>query len=243
MKGQDEMKKAAVKAALDYIKEKYFSSDGDMVVGFGTGTTVSFAFSELAKRRNIIAVPTSGITERAIRPMGVPVKYLSEVDGEVEFDIDGADEVDPRFNLIKGGGGCHTIEKEVAKRSKELIIVVDESKLVDYLGQKSLLPVEVERGKVESVIEELRKRNIGTGQVRLVEGQCYITDRKNIMMDVKLRLRKFGDELVELEREINSIDGVLENGIFAERRADIVFVGKADGSVEVLKPGGSQLSQ
>lgn len=235
---RDEMKKAAVSAALDYIKEKHFNSDEDMVVGFGTGSTVSFAFPVLTKRRNIIAIPTSGITETAIRGTGVPVKYLSEVNGQVAFDLDGADEVDPRLNLIKGGGGCHTIEKEVAKRSKELIIVVDETKLVDYLGQRSLLPVEVQRGKVASVIREFMERNIGSGHARMVEGKCYITDRKNIMVDVKLRLRKFGDELIELEKEINSIDGVVENGIFAKRRADIVFVGKADGTVEVLKPGG-----
>lgn len=233
---QNEMKKMAVDAALKYIKEKYLSSNDDIIVGFGTGTTASLAFPELAKYKNIIAVPTSYITEKEIRRLDIPMKYLSEINETIAFDIDGADEVDPRLNLIKGGGGCHTMEKMVAKKSKELIVVVDESKLVKYLGQKSLLPIEVERGKVGSVIEELRNRNIGFGRVRIIDGEYYMTDRKNIMIDVWLRLRMFGDELKELEREINSIDGVVENGIFAERKANIVFVGTQNG-IKVLKEG------
>lgn len=232
---QNQLKKKAALSALEYIEKKYLKSKEDILVGVGTGSTVSFAFPGLSGRKEVTAIPTSHRTEDRIRKLGMRVRYLKDIgDRKIAVDIDGADEVDPKFNLIKGGGGCHTMEKEVAKRSKELVIVVDETKMVDYLGQTHAVPVEVERGKIEEIIQELKERNIGYGRVRMKSGRYYITDRKNIMIDVRLRLRRVGEQLVELEEDINSINGVVDNGIFAKRKADKVFVGKKDG-VEVLE--------
>lgn len=227
----DNLKSDAVKAALDYVRTKYLSSSQRIYMGAGSGTTVKKAFSYLAEYKNMVAVPTSSETESLLFDLEIETREIEMVD-EIDFDLDGADEVEPSLALIKGGGGCHTWEKRVAKKSKELIIVVDQTKLVDYLGQSFPVPVEVKEAKADKVMEKLEE--IGPGKIRKVNKKKFTTDQGNIIIDVKLQRSYQGVELVELERKINRIDGVIDNGIFAERQADIVFVGTEKG-VKILR--------
>ena len=137
---REELKSLAVEGAMDWI-ESHFDLSSELTIGAGSGSTVTYSFSRLADYPNLTAVPTSSDTENKLLEYGVEVNQLDDVD-ELVFDLDGADEVDPGLNLIKGGGGCHYREKMVAKKSELLIIVVDQSKMVDYLGQTFPLPVE-----------------------------------------------------------------------------------------------------
>ena len=221
---QDELKKRAAHAAMDWIQENY-STRKKMYIGVGSGSTVSFAFPRLAENTHTVAVPTSDRTEDELRNLGMTIGSLDAVEA-LHFDIDGADEVDPNLNLIKGGWGYHTREKRVAKKSQKFIVVIDKTKMVDYLGQKRPVPLEVEEPMIGSVTEELK--SFGLPRIRKHEGKIFYTGEGNPIMDLKLTRQFPSSELVQLERDINGIRGVIENGIFASRPADLVFIGYPD---------------
>jgi len=210
---QDNQKQAAAIAALDYIP-------GECIVGVGTGSTVNFFIDALAGMRGQIegAVASSLATETRLRRHNIPVLDLNSVD-EIPVYVDGADEVTRHKHMIKGGGGALTREKIVAAASRTFVCIVDEAKLVDRLGTFPL-PVEVIPMARGHVARELVRLG---GQPQLREG--FTTDNGNIILDVHhLEIT----DPCALESEINQITGVVTNGLFAIRSADIVILGSND---------------
>jgi ribose 5-phosphate isomerase A len=209
-----DLKIKAAKAALEYIKE-------DMVVGVGTGSTVNFFIKELAAIKHKIdaCVSSSKATEALLRAEGIPVIDLNSV-VDLPIYIDGADEVTESGSMIKGGGGAHTREKIVANVAQQFICIVDESKLVRHLGH---FPVAVEVIPLaRSMVARELVRMGGDPEYR--EG--FITDNGNIILDV---FNFTIDAPMDLEDRINRITGVVENGVFAHRVADVVLLASQDG--------------
>jgi len=210
---QDELKKQVAQSALEYIK-------GLSIIGVGTGSTVNFFIEMLADFKGEIegAVSSSDATSQRLKNVGIPVLELNNV-GDIEVYIDGADEVDPRKKLIKGGGGALTREKIIAAASKQFVCIVDESKCVDVLGQFPL-PIEVIPMSRSYVAREMVKLG---GQP--VWREDYYTDNGCEILDVhNLNITN----PMELERTINDITGVVTVGLFAHRDADIVLIGKGN---------------
>ncbi|MGM9454018.1 ribose-5-phosphate isomerase RpiA [Legionella bozemanae] len=209
-----ELKMKAAKAALQYIED-------DMVVGVGTGSTVNFFIKELAtiKHRIDACVSSSKATEALLRQEGIPVIDLNSVQ-DLPIYIDGADEVTEHGEMIKGGGGAHTREKIVAQVAEKFICIVDESKFVKHLGN---FPVAVEViPQARSMVARKLVQLGGDPEYR--EG--FITDNGNIILDVfNLTI----NEPMDMEDRINRITGVVENGIFAHRTADIILLASQDG--------------
>jgi len=219
MYGQDiELsKKIAAERAVEFVK------DG-MLVGLGTGSTAEYAIRKLAKKNlDIIAIPTSKRTEKLAKKLKIPLAKMNEY-REIDMDIDGADEVDPQFNLIKGGGGAHTREKRIAERAKVFIVIVDHTKLVKKLGNFPVA-IEVESSKRNFVEEKLKKLG-GIPRLR----KNFITDSGNIIIDTRFDI----ENPYELEEKLDSIPGVIENGIFSKRKPEMVIVGYGT-EVEILK--------
>jgi ribose 5-phosphate isomerase A len=211
---QDEKKRRAAEAALAFVED-------DMVVGVGTGSTVNFFIDLLAgmKQRIEGAVASSEATEKRLRERGIPVVALNSVH-EVPVYVDGADEATRHLKLIKGGGGALTREKIVAAASRQFVCIVDNSKLVDVLGRFPL-PVEVIPMAQSYVGRELAK--LGG---RPVLRQGFTTDNGNIIVDVyDLKIL----DPVEMEERINHIAGVVSNGLFARRGADVLLVAGDSG--------------
>lgn len=225
-----ELKELSVNAAVDWLKNHYSAKD-NLTVGVGSGTTVSYAFFKLSTFEKLVAVPTSKETEAGLREHDITIKSTEDAERLV-FDIDGADEVDQSFNMIKGGGGSHYQEKKIAKKSNLLVIVVDQRKLVDYLGQTFPVPVEILPHAKDDVIESLVA--YGNPSLRKDGGELFLTDNNNLILDVSLEKRHTGEEFYDMEDSINKIEGVVENGLFVHRKADIVFVGTQSG-VKILK--------
>lgn len=206
------------------------------IVGLGTGSTTAFAIQALGDRlksgdlKDIKGVPTSFQAIVLARQAGIPLVSLDEID-HIDIAIDGADEVDPQKNLIKGGGAAHTQEKIVDTLARQFIVVVDSGKLVDHLGSTFLLPVEVIPMAVTPVMRSIEKLG-GKPQLRMGVKKAgpVVTDNGNLVVDVKFdRI----DNPAELEKTLNNIPGVLENGIFAEV-TDVVLVGEVkDGKPSV----------
>ena len=210
---QDELKQQVAKAAIEYVK-------GQSIIGVGTGSTTNFFIEMLADFKNDIegAVSSSIGTSERLKKVGIPVVELSEV-GQIGVYVDGADEVDPRKKLIKGGGGALTREKIVAAASDKFVCIVDSSKQVDVLG-KFPLPIEVIPMARSYVAREMVKMG---GQP--VWRQDYITDNGCEIIDVhNLSIV----DPMEMERVINNIAGVVTVGLFALRDADGVLVGKGE---------------
>lgn len=229
---QEELKQVAVTGAMEWIEEN-FDLTSELKIGVGSGTTVAYSFPRLADYDQLTAIPTSSTTREELSKRDVNVMELEGCEGRLAFDLDGADEVDPRLNLIKGGGGCHYREKMVANRSDLLLIAVDQSKLVDFLGQTFPLPVEIRGEKVDLTCERLM--DYGEPRLRRVNGDLFQTDNENVIVDLQLKRKPGQAELAKWEREINRIEGVVENGLFVSRKADRVFVGTEKG-LEVLEP-------
>ena len=211
---QDELKKAAAHAALDYL-------DDDIIVGVGTGSTVNHFIDALAGRRERIrgAVSSSEASSARLAAHGIAVLDLNGID-ELPVYVDGADEIDGGFAMIKGGGGALTREKILAAAAGSFVCIVDRSKCVDTLGRFPL-PVEVVPMARELVAASIRA--IG-GEPRLREG--FVTDNGNQILDVSgLAI----DDPVGLERSINQWPGVVTVGLFAARGADIALVASPDG--------------
>ncbi|NOT16955.1 MAG: ribose-5-phosphate isomerase RpiA [Sulfuriferula sp.] len=217
---QDELKQAVARAAIDYVPQG--------IIGVGTGSTANFFIDELAKVKGRFdgAVASSEATAQRLKSHGIAVYELNNV-GELEIYVDGADEITKHLHMVKGGGGALTREKIVAACAKKFICLADASKLVDVMG-KFPLPVEVIPMARSYVARELVKLG---GQPRLREG--FTTDNGNVILDV-LGLTIMNP--VELETKLNQIVGVVTNGLFALRPADVLLLGTADG-VKTMKAG------
>ncbi|APF01931.1 TPA: ribose-5-phosphate isomerase RpiA [Legionella pneumophila] len=209
-----ELKIKAAKAAIAYIED-------DMVIGVGTGSTVNFFIKELAAIKHKIeaCVASSKATEALLREEGIPVIDLNSVQ-DLPVYVDGADEVNERGEMIKGGGGALTREKIVANVATQFICIVDESKTVKRLGE---FPVAVEVIPMARSFVARQIVKLG-GDPEYREG--FITDNGNIILDV-FNLN-FSTPMA-LEDSINVIPGVVENGVFAKRLADKVLVASATG--------------
>ena len=214
-------KKIAAEAALEHVKD-------DMMVGVGTGSTVNFFIDALGARRARIkgAVASSEASARRLREQRIPVVELNDTDG-CDVYVDGADEVTEHLAMVKGGGGALTREKIVAAASRTFVCIADKSKLVAVLG-KFPLPVEVIPMARSFVARRLVK--VG-GMPELRAG--FTTDNGNVILDLRgLTIMK----PVELEAEIDLIAGVVENGLFARRPADILLLGTDEGVRTIHKP-------
>jgi len=211
---QDELKAVVAREAIKHVVE-------DAVVGVGTGSTADFFIDELAKMKGRIAgaVASSEKTAGRLKRHGIPLHDLNAV-GELPVYVDGADEVTEHLAMIKGGGGALTREKIVAAVARKFVCIADESKLVPVLGRFPL-PVEVIPLARSYVARELVRLG---GQPRLREG--FVTDNGNPILDVSgLSIL----DPVELEARINNIVGVVTNGLFARRPADVLLLGTAQG--------------
>ena len=224
---QNQMKQAVAEAAVEQFR------DG-MIVGLGSGSTAALMIQGLGQRlasgqlKDIVGVTTSFQGEVLAAELGIPLLSLNAVE-RIDLAIDGADEVDPSFQLIKGGGACHVQEKLVAARADRFIVVVDSSKLVDRLNLGFLLPVEVLPGAWRQVQQQLTGMD-GAAELRMAQRKAgpVVTDQGNLVLDVRFD-GGIGDP-VALESAINNIPGVLENGLFVNL-ADDVLVGEVSDGV------------
>ena len=224
---QTQMKQAVATAAVDQIK------DG-MVLGLGSGSTAALMIQGLGAKlaagelKDIVGVTTSFQGEVLAAELGIPLRSLNAVD-RIDLAIDGADEVDAAFQLIKGGGACHAQEKLVACRADRFVVVVDSTKLVDRLNLDFLLPVEVLPGAWRQVQAQLQAMG-GNADLRMATRKAgpVVTDQGNLVLDVKFN-GGIADP-VGLERDLNNLPGVLENGLFVNL-ADEVLVGEVNGDV------------
>jgi ribose 5-phosphate isomerase A len=218
MTGPAEKKRAAARAALEQVEP-------GSIVGVGTGSTADHFIEGLADIRDrvVAAVASSARTAERLVEIGIRVIDLGEVDG-LPLYVDGADEATARRQLIKGGGGALTREKIVAAASRRFVCIVDDSKIVERLGAFPL-PVEVIPMARRQVAREIRQ--LGG---RALERSGFVTDNGNVILDV--HGLEFSDPAA-LESGLNQIAGVLANGLFCRRPADLLLVGGDDG-VEVL---------
>ncbi|MBA3046082.1 MAG: ribose-5-phosphate isomerase RpiA [Candidatus Thermoplasmatota archaeon] len=227
MQNAEGLKRLAGERAAKFVR------DG-MIVGLGTGSTVYYTVMKLgqmvrAGEISIIGIPTSKATEKLAVTQGIKLGTLDEYP-VIDLTIDGADEVDPNLDLIKGMGGALLREKVVASVSKEVIIIVDSSKLVDVLGTKSSLPVEVlpfaltaARNRLESLCTEAKLRER--------DGYTFVSDNGNYIIDCKFESIP---EPGKLEIELNRIPGVVENGLFIGM-ATRVILGTGNGVKTIEK--------
>ncbi|WP_413359693.1 ribose-5-phosphate isomerase RpiA [Prochlorococcus sp. MIT 1201] len=224
---QTQMKQAVAAAAVEQIK------DG-MVLGLGSGSTAALMIQALGAKlasgelRDIVGVTTSFQGEVMAAELGIPLRNLTAVD-RIDLAIDGADEVDPSFQLIKGGGACHVQEKLVASRADRFVVVVDSTKIVDRLNLGFLLPVEVLPGAWRQVQGRLAELG-GIADLRMAQRKAgpVVTDQGNLVLDVSMA-GGIGDP-EDLECRINNLPGVLENGLFVNL-TDEVLVGQISDGV------------
>lgn len=218
MSQQLKLKQEVAKAALAYI-------DDGMILGVGTGSTVNCLIELLPQVNLKGAVASSQVTQDKLEALGIEVMDLNYV-GELDLYIDGADEVNPNLQLIKGGGGALTREKIVAAASKQFICLVDESKWVTQLGREFPVPIEVLPQARSYVARQLVK--MGSEPVYRED---FITDYGNVILDTyNLDITSAS----EFEARLNNIVGVVCNGIFAANQADKLLIAKSTG-VETLQ--------
>ncbi len=215
---QDELKQAVAKAAVDYIAPKL---DSESIVGVGTGSTANYFIDYLAEIKGHFdgAVASSDASAERLTAHGIPVYDLNAVDNIVVY-VDGADETNPQLELIKGGGAALTREKIVAAVADEFVCIADQSKWVDVLGTFPL-PVEVIPMARSHVARELVK--LGGDPVYR---QGVVTDNGNCILDVH---HMAITDPCQLESQINQITGVVTNGLFAGRAADVLLIGSEEG--------------
>lgn len=211
---QDDLKRAVAQAAIAYVP-------ADCIVGVGTGSTANFFIDELAKIKHKLrgAVASSEASAKRLQGHGIEVISLNDA-GELPVYVDGADEVTRHLHMMKGGGGALTREKIVAAASRKFVCVCDASKLVEVMG-KFPLPIEVIPMARSYVAREVVKLG---GHPQLREG--FTTDNGNIILDVR------GLQIlnpVELETALNHLPGVVTNGLFARRGADVLLLGTPEG--------------
>lgn len=234
---QAEQKVLVATTAIDTLIEKGLIFSG-MKIGLGTGSTAMPAVKRLAERidagdlKDIKAVVTSFQTQNACQDYGIPVYTLNDriIGGQLDLAIDGADEVDPDCNCIKGGGAAHVREKMVEYNSKVFVVIADSSKSVETIGTKFPVPVEIigdARVPVSNALSALGATAVLREGVR--KAGPVITDNGNQILDCTW---KSPINVPEMEDKINSITGVVEVGLFTKNKP-IVFISKEDGSVEI----------
>jgi len=211
--------------------------ESEMIVGLGSGSTAALMIKSLAdeihsgKLKNIRGVATSFQSEVLALELDIALIDLASV-SQIDLAIDGADEVDPCFQLIKGGGACHVREKLVASKAQQLLIVVDETKMVQNLNKSFPLPVEVLPNAWKYVKDRISEMN-GCSTLRMATKKAgpVVTDQGNLILDVL-----FNDGIKnpkDIERSINNIPGVLENGLFVDM-TDKVLVGRIENNTPVV---------
>ena len=214
-----DLKEMAAREAVKHVK------DG-MVVGLGSGSTASIAIRFLGDKVKegwkLVGVPTSRDSEVLGKSVGITIGELKDYP-DVDLTIDGADEVDPELNLIKGLGGALVREKIVAAATKVEIIIVDESKLVGYLGQKAPLPVEIVKFASESTIRRLQKFGC-VPTLREKNGLAFITDNGNLIADCRFQGI---DNPAKMESDLNLVPGVVDNGLFIGLTDKVIVASKA----------------
>jgi len=227
---QSQMKQAVAAAAVAQIR------DG-MVLGLGSGSTAALMIQELGAKlrlgelKDITGVTTSFQGEVLAAELAIPLQSLNAIH-RIDLAIDGADEVDPSLQLIKGGGACHVQEKLVARRADRFVVVVDATKLVDTLNLAFLLPVEVLPGAWRQVQGQLKEMG-GEAELRMAVRKAgpVVTDQGNLVLDVK-----FAGGISDpssLEKEINNLPGVLENGLFVNLTDQVLLGEIVDGVASV----------
>jgi len=224
------MKKAVAEAAVDEVTS-------NMIVGLGSGSTAAIMIKTLANKiktgelKKIRGVPTSFQSEVLALELGIPLIDLVSV-SQIDLAIDGADEVNPDYQLIKGGGACHVREKLVASKAEKLLIVVDQTKLVENLNEVFPLPVEVLPSAWKQVKDVIEKMNAKC-KLRMAEKKAgpVVTDQGNLILDVLFNGGINNPKDIELQ--INNIPGVLENGLFVDLTYK-VLVGKVENNQTVV---------
>ena len=223
MLSNNEIKKRTGIYAADFV-------ESGMMIGLGTGSTVFFLIEELGKRvqqgLQLTIVPTSHQTETMAKQLNMRIADLNDVD-KLQLTIDGADEVDPQLQLIKGGGGALLQEKIVAAASEQLIIIADQSKMVDHLGRFPL-PVEVIPFGYKQVERKILSMNCSKVELRQKDNKPFVTDHKHYILDCYFE--KINDA-AWMNNTLNGIPGVVETGLFVNMATKIV-VGYEDGRVE-----------
>ena len=224
MDANDDTLEALGKYALRFVKPGH-------TVGLGTGRAASAFIRALgASGIAVRGVPTSKASEELGRSVGIPIVTLEEA-GRIDTDFDGADEVDPRLNLIKGYGGALVREKIVAASSRRFIVLVGEEKVVPKLGHRGSLPVEVIPFGVSLATRMIKALGLRP-QVREERGEKYITDNGNLILDCGVK--KIANP-ARLDRELREIPAVVGTGLFVGM-ADIVLVAESSGKIRTLKP-------
>ncbi len=222
-------KAVAVKEGLKLIKD-------EMIIGLGSGTTANLFIEELGKKiakeeLNIFGIATSFDSRIMAIKNNISLLSFDEYCDMIDIAIDGADEVHEKtLTAIKGGGGCHTQEKIIDYSAKELVLLIDESKLTNSLGEKTPVPLEVLPFAYSSVLKELLKMDTAPS-VRMAERKMgpVITDNGNMIIDVFIDL----ENPAEVEQKLNNIPGVIENGIFT--KVNKVIVGTLEGKGKIIK--------
>lgn len=209
------MKKMAAEAALAYVKD-------DSIIGVGSGSTVNCFIEALATIKHKIkgAVAASKASEQLLRKQGIEVFSANDVT-ELDIYVDGADEINPQKMMVKGGGAALTREKIVAALAKTFICIVDQSKQVDVLGSTFSLPIEV----IPMARSQVARQLVGLGGFPIYR-EGVVTDNGNVILDIANFTIL---EPMAMEQTLNNIAGVVTNGIFALRGADIVIVGTPEG--------------
>ncbi|HEV2317995.1 MAG TPA: ribose-5-phosphate isomerase RpiA [Thermoplasmata archaeon] len=218
-------KLAAARAAAALVRP-------GMRVALGTGSTADLAIRALGERpaggARIVTVASSPASEQLARDVGLAVEPLGEGD-RFDLMVDGADEVSPALDLTKGGGGALFREKLLARHSRELVIAVDRSKLVDRLGQRSPIPIEIVPFARPAVLHHLREQRIAAAPRSLPDGGPWITANGNELLDLDLRAADI--DIAKLDRSLHALPGVVETGLFLGM-AHRVFIGRSDGTAE-----------
>jgi ribose 5-phosphate isomerase A len=226
---RDRLKRAAAQRAVEFV-------ESGMVIGLGTGSTAAFVIEALANRvargLAVVAIPTSEHTAEMARRLGIPLTTLGE-HRRIDLAIDGADEVERgTLDLVKGHGGALLREKIVAAASDRFVVVVDDEKLVDHLGERFPIPVEIVQFGWQATASSLEKLDTRP-ELRQFEGRTFVTDGGNFIVDCP-----FGSiaESRQLEQAINMTVGVVENGLFLGRSTAVVVASAK--SVEIMTPDG-----
>ena len=223
MQKQDELKRKAAHSAVELVQS-------GMVVGLGTGSTTSFAVIRIGERiksgdlKNIVGIPTSIRTEKLARDLNIPMATLDD-QPEIDVTIDGADEVDPELNLIKGGGGALLREKVVAQASQTNIIIVDESKLSARLGTRWALPVEVIPFAAKTEINFLEALGASVKLRSDKNGQPYKTDQSNFILDANFGKMSNPHALAV---KLNERAGIIEHGLFLGLASEVIVAAEDD---------------
>jgi len=226
-----DLNKLKNKAAVEAVK----NVESGMVLGLGTGLTANFAIREISRLlkdgslKDIVGIPSSKQTEKLALELGIPLISFDQK-SEIDLNIDGADEVDPELNLIKGGGGALLREKIIAQSSTRNIIVIDEQKMSQKLGTKWAVPVEIIEFSYKPVAKYLEDLGAEVALRKNQNGVIFKTDHGNIIADCN-----FGQiqDLIELNKALNSKSGIVEHGLFIGI-VDEVIIGKPD-TIEYLK--------